>query len=206
MSYTKFAQLRERANVSLARLQRISLDQLDVLISRLLEIPSGGRFPVLFVIATFTAIKTSFTLDWVISWQGINAPDIQSGAGGDITISSGDTIFLAAEITERSVDRNRVVATFNTKIAPNAIQDYLFFVKSSAATLDAAQQAHQYFAQGHEVNFLEIKSWILMMLATLGASGRAIFNEALLELLDSGDVPQALKVSWNEQIETIAAG
>lgn len=199
----RFAELREQATIPLLRLQRMSLTQYDGLISGLLSTPSGGRFPVLLVTATFNAIKEFFGLDWQVTYQGINVADAASGAGGDITITSGGQTLMAVEVTERAVDKSRVAATFDTKIAPTGIEDYLFFVRLSGVAPEAIQQAHQYFAQGHEVNFLEIKDWILMSLATMGRRGRATFNGILLDLLDASDIPRILKVAWNEQVTKI---
>jgi len=196
----KFTELRELADIPLARLHRVSLTQYDTLISGLLSSHSGGRFPVLLVAATFEAIKQNFNLDWIVEWQGINVADIASGAGGDITITTSGNILLAAEVTERPVDKSRIVATFNAKISPKEIEDYLFFVKDSDIATDAAHQAHQYFAQGHELNFLDINNWILMVLATLGKNGRIKFNIILLDLLDSSDMPRSMKVAWNDQV------
>lgn len=198
----KFAELREASLVPLSRLQRISLEQYEVLISGLLATPSGGRFPLWLIVATFGALRDFFGLNWEIRAQDINVSDAASGAGGDVTIAAEGQTLLAAEITERSVDRIRVVATFNTKIVPAAIQDYLFFT-TSPPTDEAREQARRYFAQGHEVNFLEIKNWILMVLATIGSRGRSVFNRELIKLLDSADVPKSLKVAWNEQIDRI---
>lgn len=196
----RFARLRDAANVPVTRLQRISLEQYDQLLSGLLATPSGGRFPMLLAVAAFQAIKEFFGLDWDIAWQGINVADTASGAGGDITIAHAGQIVMAVEITERAVERSRVVATFNTKIAPAGIGDYLFFVRSPDIDPAARQQARQYFAQGHEVNFVEIKAWILTILATIGSPGRGGFNRALVELLESPDIPSAMKVAWNDQI------
>ena len=196
----RFVQLREAANVPVIRLQRISLEQYDVLISGLLDTPSGGRFPMILVIATFMAIKKFLGLDWNITWQGINVADTPSGAGGDITITTGEQIVMAVEVTERTVDRSRVVATFNTKIASAGIENYLFLVRSPNVEPDARQQARQYFAQGHEVNFVEIKNWILTLLTTMGIKGRNEFNRSLIELLESDDVPAAMKTAWNDQL------
>ena len=128
----KFAELREQANIPLSRVHRISLEQFGDLFSGLLETPSGGRFPVLLIVAAFTTIKSYLGLNWSVSWQGINVADTASGAGGDITVKSNGETLMTAEVTERPVDRTRVIATFNTKIAPHGIEDYLFFVKSSA--------------------------------------------------------------------------
>jgi hypothetical protein len=189
----RFAQLREAASIPLTRLQRISLEQYDTLVTGLLTAPSGGRFPVLLVLAAFRAIRDFFGVDWTVEFQGINVADAAAGAGGDITVRSGERVLLAAEITERPVDRNRVVATFNTKIAPSAIEDYLFLVRLADLDEAARAQARHYFAQGHEVNFLDIKDWILMSLATMGTRGRALFNRNLMELLDEPDVPRPLK-------------
>lgn len=202
----KFAQLREAAAVPLTRLQRISLEQYARLIAGLLATPSGGRFPALLTVAAFRTIRDFFGADWVVDFQEINVADAAAGAGGDITVTSGGRVLLAAEITERPLERSRVVATFNTKIAPNAIEDYLFFVHLAHLDEGARAQAQQYFAQGHEVNFLEIKDWIVMSLATMGTRGRAIFNGRLMELLDAPDVPQLLKMAWNTQIDRLVGG
>jgi hypothetical protein len=50
------------------------------------------------------------------------------------------------------------------------------------------------------VNFLEIKDWILMCLATMGRQGRDTFNRILLRLVDGSEIPRSVKVGWNEQI------
>lgn len=201
----KFAELREKASIPLSKLQRISLPQYAELLSGLLAVPSGGRFPVLLAIATFLTIKEFFGLDWNITWQGINVADAASGAGGDISIRSAEKTLMAAEVTERPIDKSRVIATFNTKIAPIGIEDYLFLVKLSKVEEDAKEQAHRYFAQGHEVNFLEIKDWILMSLATMGKKGRTIFNKTLVDLLEAPDTPRTLKVAWNGQVARIVS-
>ena len=197
-----FIQLRDAAEVPLAHLQRISLEQYDSLIDGLLETPSGGRFPVMLIEAAFTSIRDTFRLAWNIEVQGINAADRAAGAGGDITIRAGDAILLAAEITERPVERNRVVATFQTKIAPQGIEDYLFFVRDGVAE-DVMRQARQYFAQGHEINFLEMRVWLRTILATVGRAGRDAFNRVLVHQLQAAEVPTALKVAWNDQIARI---
>ena len=118
----KFGELREASAVPLTRIQRFSLEQYNALIDRLLRVASGGRFPLFLVVATFQAIKEFFQTDWEIEWQGINVADSPSGAGGDVTVLSDGRIVMAVEITERIVDRARLVSTFNTKIAP-------FFIK-----------------------------------------------------------------------------
>ena len=199
----KFVVLREEANVPLSRLHRISLEQFDQLISGLLETPSGGRFPVLLVAAGFITIKKYMRLDWEVSYQGINVADTASGAGGDITVENEGQVLMTAEVTERRVDRSRIIATFNTKIAPHGLEDYLFFVASVNEDSESMQQLRQYFAQGHEVNFVAIKDWLMMVLATVGRKGREIFNQTFTSMLEDADVPTALRVSWNSLVEKL---
>jgi len=67
------------------------------------------------------------------------------------------------------------------------------------------RQARQYFAQGHEVNFLQMRDWVRTMLATIGRPGREAFNRAILEKLEATDMPAALKVAWNEQMARLTA-
>lgn len=91
-------------------------------------------------------------------------------------------------------------ATFNTKIAPLGIEDYLFFVRSGAPSEDAITQSRQYFSQGHELNFVDMERWILAILASVGSRGRTMFIESVIELLDSPGVPVSMKLSWNENV------
>jgi hypothetical protein len=198
------AKLRQDSIVAVSRLKRISLEQFDQLISGLLSTRSGGLFPVALVVATFQAIINYFKLDWTITTQGINVADKASGATGDISIYTGDKIIVSAEITERNVDKNRVISTFNTKIAPVGLEEYLFFVKEVKIDSEVQAQTQHYFTQGHEVNFVEIKNWILMVLTTIGKYGREIFNNVLLEYISTRETHKALKVAWNEQIAKIS--
>jgi len=198
----RLIELRDAAEIPLSRLQRLSLEQYDRLIEGLLDTPSGGRFPVLLIETAFTTIRDTFGLSWVIEVQGINAADRAVGVGGDITIRAGDAIIMAVEVTERPVDRNRVTATFQTKIAPQGIQDYLFFVRNEVGD-DVLRQVRQYFAQGHEINFLQMRDWLRILLATLGRSGRETFNRIIIEKLQAAEIATALKVAWNYQIAQI---
>lgn len=201
----RFVELRDKSRVPLSRVNRLSLEQQGRLIRRLLETRSGGRFPVLLSVAMFVALKSRFALPWNIEWQGINSADAASGVGGDITIreqATGDFVF-AVEVTERTISRERVVSTFSSKIAPNRIADYLFFYTAAAPEPDARTAAHQYFAQGHDISFLNVTAWLESCLGTIGPAGRAVFTDAFVDLLDEQDIPSDMKVRWNEFIHQI---
>jgi len=199
----KFAELREASTVPLTRIQRFSLEQYEVIFSSLLARASGGLFPVLLVVCMFETIKEYFELAWEIDWQGINVADAASGAGGDISVFIQGRILISIEVTERQVDQARLVSTFNTKIAPSGIEDYLFLVGASEPTDEAKSLANRYFAQGHEINFAQIIDWLLMLLATLGKRGREIFNNRFMNLLEDEEVPKAVKVAWNDSVSSL---
>jgi hypothetical protein len=196
----RFVELREAANITLVRIQRLSLEQYATIIGGLLSTPSGGLLPVLFSVAMFNTIKRCFNLDWEIQWQGINVADRASGAGGDITIRQNQAVVLAVEVTERPIDRSRVVSTFNAKILPHGIADYLFLF--GAATPDGGARAagQQYFSQGHDMSFLPIREWLVNCLGTIGSRCRPIFMDELLGLLDNPSIPAAVKVAFNERV------
>jgi hypothetical protein len=196
----RFVQLRESSNIPLSKLNRVSLAQYSQLIAGLLKVPSGGRIPVIVVVAVLHAIKSHFSLGWTIEYQGINEADAAAGAGGDVTVRDGEAIILAAEITEREVSKSRVVAIFNRKISPAAIRDYIFFAPYSE---EALAQANQYFAQGSEVNFVDIHNWMSMSLVTMGQTGRDAFNAQMTLMLAAEDVPRSVKVAWNELVASI---
>jgi len=199
----KLAELREASEIALIRIQRFRLEQYKRLISELMAASSGGLFPVLLVVSMFMTIKEFFEIDWRIEWQPINVADAPSGASGDVTIYNGEIIILSIEVTQRQVDRARLISIFNTKVAPRGIEDYLFLVGALEPTEEARRQANRYFAQGHEVNFAQLGAWITMMLATLGKRGRDLFNKNLMTLLDRPEIPKAMRATWNEVIEQL---
>jgi hypothetical protein len=201
----RFILLREASVIALAQVHRISLPQYQVLVDSLLETQSGGLMPVLLVVAMFRAIKDTFDLDWKIEFQGINVSDRASGTAGDVIIFRKELLLMAVEVTERPVDKARVVATFRTKIAPQGINDYLFLVNLHLIEDEAKEQAQQYFAQGHEVNFVDLRTWIQTSLAIIGGKGRSFFNEHLQKLLADDQVSRQLKVGWNAAIEKITS-
>lgn len=195
--------LRDESTITLSRIQRLSMEQYGALIDSMLTTPSGGLIPVLLAVSTFIAIRDTYLLPWEIEWQEINVADNPSGVSGDITISREGKIVISVEVTERGIDRARVISTFNTKISPHGIDDYLFFFSATEPTDEARLAAQAYFAQGHEINFLSVKEWILTALTSLGAQGRTIFTGSLLTLLESKNTPAAIKVAWNDYVRKL---
>ena len=169
----------------------------------LLHVQSGGRIPVILAIAMFQTMKQAFGLDWDITWQGINVADRASAAAGDITIQFGDATVLAIEVTERQIDRARVEATFNSKVLTHRLTDYLFLHGDFAPEAAALELARRYFGQGHEMNFLPVRAWLLHALVTIGSRYRPVFTAHVLGLLGERDVPAALKRAWNENIRAV---
>ncbi len=201
----KFLMLREASNIEIVRIQRLSIDQYRDLLSRLLETPSGGRIPVLIVVAIFQAIERTFDLNWEIEWQEINAPDSPSHAKGDITIRQDNEIVLAVEVTERLIDETRVRSTFRTKISPSSVDDYLFFFTDAPPNGNAVLAAKQYFAQGHHIGFLSVKDWSVNILGTIGPEGRSHFMNIITGLLSRNDIPREIKVAWNHHLQKVIA-
>jgi len=201
----RFVVLREGARIELARLERISLPQYEMLLSLLLGTQSGGRIPVMLVVAMFETIREYYQQDWVVESVGINVADSAAGAMGDITIKSRDgTVLLSIEVTERPVDASRIQSTFRTKIAPAGLVDYLFLVNGEKVSQAARGEAEKYFAQGHELNFVDIMAWLLAQLATMRIIGRKLFSKHLLALLDARTVPSIVKTAWNRGVLKIA--
>ncbi len=201
----KFIELREAAVIPVAKISRLSLEQFKTLIERILSVQSGGFIPVLLAVAMLHTLKKFYSLDWSIEWQGINVADKASGAGGDITVKQNEKMLLSIEVTERPIEKARVVSTFNTKIVRGGIEEYLFVYSNLVPAEDAYQIARTYFSQGHEINFLKAQEWIVNNLATMGQKGRRLFNEEFVNLLDSPLVSSQIKVSWNEILKEMVS-
>jgi hypothetical protein len=199
----RFVVLRASANIPLSRISRLSLEQYQALIAMLLQVQSGGLIPVLLSVAMLRTIKACYELQWKIEWQGINVADKASGVGGDITVSKDEDVILSIEVTERPIEKARVVSTFNTKILKAGIKDYLFVYSNSLPADDARQVARIYFNQGHEINFLQVTDWILNNLGTIGAKCRTIFTQEILALFGAQDVPASVKMAWNDKVKEL---
>ena len=202
----RFLELRDKADVRLHQLQRMSIEQYERLIRGLLETPSGGRFPVSVAAAAFSALSRCLGVQWTIAVQGINVADSATGAGGDIVVSKDEKTFLVIEVTEREIDQARMRTTFKTKIAPYGIEDYLFFYTRTGPSGEARDLARRYFAQGHEIAFVELERWIVSLLGALGSRCRSAFGADLHARLASRDFPAALKVAWNKLVEGLVSG
>jgi hypothetical protein len=192
--------LREDSNIQIARLPRASLDQYGALISALLSRPSGGRIPVMLVVSMLRTLAAVYELGWQVEVAGINVADAAAGALGDITVRSSGGVVMALEVTERPVEASRVQSTFRTKIATSGVVDYLFLVDIRRVGPEAIEEARKYFAQGYEVNFVDVNTWLVMSLATLGARGRSVYNTQLTELFGAPDLPKTVKAGWNEEV------
>lgn len=201
----RFVLLREAARVGLIQLERISLTQYKRLIDGLLSRPSGGFFPALLVVCMIEAVNDAFSLGWHVEHQDINVADRAAGVPGDVTIRCNGSAWLSIEVTERSVDNARVTDTFKDKIAPMGVHDYVFLVHVDRIDRDAQDQAERYFAQGYDVNFVDIREWLFNTLVTIGRNGRKHFQTRLIEHLRREEVTTAAKVAWNEEIERLTA-
>lgn len=200
----RFIDLRDKSSITVLRLERVSLEQIRRLNESLLSRQSGGLMPVLLVVALLKALREVYHLDWQIEWQDINVSDRAKGAGGDITIRDGGEARVVVEVTERVIDETRVDSTFQTKIAPLSIRDYLFAFANTDATAEAHRLAHRLFAQGHEVGFVRVGDWIYYNLATAGTQGRRAFLENLAKLVDQCSA--TVKVLWNEAVQKLLQG
>jgi hypothetical protein len=200
----RFVELRESGTIALRRIAKPNLSQLAVLISGLMELRSGGRIPSFLAIALFQTISECHKLGWEIDFQGINVADKFTGAVGDITVRKDGEVVLGVEITERTVEKDRVALVFKQKVSPGNVRDYLFISTAQPAD-EAVNVARNYTAVGHEMNFVQLKDWLLNNLATLGPDCRTLFQNKLADLVGSLETPAELKVAWNDKMD-IAIG
>lgn len=199
-----FILLREKSTIALRKVARLSLEQYKILIEGLLGTPSGGQMPVLIAVGMLQTLNDCYSLGWDIEWQGINVADAASGAGGDITVKRNNATVLTFEVTERPISRDRVVSTFNTKVSPNGLDDYVFFYTVTEPTVEARDQAKKYFAQGHDINFIAVGDWVATAMVTLGPKCRALFTTKVVNLLAEKGISAMLKQAWNDQVSAVA--
>ena len=62
--WVRFLELRNRSQIPLSQISRLSLDQYGKLLQELLQVQSGGLLPALLVVAMLRTIKTCDCLKW----------------------------------------------------------------------------------------------------------------------------------------------
>lgn len=195
-----FISLREARAIPLKQIARPNLEQLARLIDELLAIRSRGAIPHSLAIALFQTINDCHRLQWEVEFQGINVSDRASGAVGDITIRHGGAVILGVEVTERPINGGRVRFVFDEKVSPFNLNDYLF-VSTTSPDDTARKTARSYTAVGHEMNFVDLKHWLINNLATIGPECRATFQTRLISLLSGPTTPAEIKVAWNSAMD-----
>jgi hypothetical protein len=67
-----------------------------------------------------------------------------------MTIRKAGKILLGVEVTERSVNTDRVTMVFDQKVSPSSLDDYMF-LSTALPTDGALTAARSYTAVGHEM-------------------------------------------------------
>jgi hypothetical protein len=196
----RFIVLRESHNIALKRISKPNLEQLSHLIQGMLTVKSGGRIPALLATAMFQTIGECHALGWEVEFQGINVADKVSGAVGDIAIRKGGALVLGVEVTERPIDQARVTLTFNQKVSPSGLADYLF-ITTAKPEEEALAAARRYTSVGHEMNFVPLAGWLVHNLATVGPVCRSLYQAKMIELLGAQGVPAEIRVAWNDKMD-----
>jgi hypothetical protein len=93
-----------------------------------------------------------------------------------------------------------VALTFNQKISPGGLSDYLFITtaKPEQGAIDAARS---YTGVGHEVNFVPLAPLLHLNLATLGPVCRALFQVKVIDLITAQATAADLRVAWNNKMD-----
>ena len=68
---------------------------------------------------------------------------------------------------------------------------------------EARVLVRRYFGQGHDINFVPVRQWLLDGLVTVGARHRPAFTAHFLDLLRDKDVPASMKLAWNDNVRSL---
>ena len=201
-----FLELREKSDIRLVSIARLSLEQYKGLFTRLLHCKSGGLMPMLLTAALFQTISKHYQRGWKISRQGINEADNATGAAGDITITTAEGKLLKAiEVTERPISQTRVTTTFNTKMITGAAREYLFIYTNAKPEIEAYTTAQTYFAQGYDIQFAQLDELIVATFLVGDAAMRTCFMREMLTLLGHAEIPATTKTAWNDALQSLVS-
>lgn len=199
----RFISAREENDVPLARVRVLPQVAVRSFLGGLVRRQSGGRLPVFVAASVASAVTRTLGLEIVVETQGINVADAARGVAGDLVVRRGSEIILAAEVTERPLDSDRILATHTTKIVPLNLSDYTFLTTNGTVG-DITQSLKRLAILGHDVAICDLAEWASHILAFGGARSRAQFLDEMIERLSGPDVPKSVKLAWNDEIAQLA--
>lgn len=185
--------------------ERISLEQVQLIIGKFLAESSGGDRGLSIAAALFKTFGKFFGLYSDVRRYVINASDVSTGSAGDIECLDADgNIRLAIEVKERNLTLTDVKSAV-LKARKSSIPDFLFSSPriNPGDLIEIAELFQKTWASGTNLYQLSIDDLVNVGLSLSGEAGRKDFLENVGIQLNEFNTQPINRQRWKELLEEI---
>lgn len=185
--------------------ERISMDQIIILINTYLSEGSGGDRGLSVAAALFETFGTFFKIYNKINRHVINASDQSTGLAGDIEcIDDKGNTKLIVEVKERNLTLNDVRGSI-LKARKMSLKELLFNTPGINQTEEKriSELVSKTWAAGTNIYNLKIQDLIRVGLTLTGERGQRYFIERIGYQLDSFNTQPINRIRWKQLLEEI---
>ena len=184
---------------------RISLANTVKLISDFSNEKSGGDILETLTSALFQTIGTEFDLFDEVKRSKVNASDASTGLSADIECWSNNTIVLAAEVKDKTLNLTQFKNTIESA-RTNKITEILLIAEKGIIEKEKTEledRVNKEFTSGQNVYIENFHSFAIGILVLLGESGRVKYLNNIGPELDRVNSNISLRKKWAELLSKV---
>lgn len=200
----KIRLLREGQTVKFPTPQRASLQDTLSVTHAFLKTKSGGARLQVVGFAVFDALRKTWGIFDEVITSPVNASDASSGKPADIVCRRDGEVIMACEVKDRDLNIEMLHGTItNARLEKVGELFALIRGKDASHEQELSKRIDREFKHGMNVYLLESDSFLALVLALIGESGRQHYLKSIEEGMVIMNLPFESKRDWAKLLEEI---
>jgi hypothetical protein len=196
--------LREGQEVKFPTPQRASLQDTLSVTHGFLKTKSGGARLQVVGFAVFDAIRKTWGIFDEVTTAPVNASNSSSGKSADVVCRRAGKVVLACEVKDRDLNIEMLHGVI-TNARLEKVNELFMLIRGKDASHDQEMTTRidREFKHGMNVYLLESDSFLALVLALIGESGRQHFLRSVVEGMEMMNLPFESKRDWAKLLEAM---
>lgn len=194
--------LREEQNVKFPSPQRASLQDTLAVTHDFLKTRSGGARLQVVGFAVFDALRKTWGIFDEVITSPVNVSDASSGKSADVFCRRDGEVVMACEVKDRDLNIEMLHGTItNARLEKVTELFALIRGKDPSHEKEMTTRIDREFKHGMNVYLLESDSFLVLVLALIGETGRQHYLRSIVEGMAMMNFPFESKRDWAKLLE-----
>lgn len=194
--------LREEQNVKFPSPQRASLQDTLAVTHDFLKTRSGGARLQVVGFAVFDALRKTWGIFDEVITSPVNVSDASSGKSADVICRRDGEVVMACEVKDRDLNIEMLHGTItNARLEKVTELFALIRGKDESHEKEMTTRIDREFKHGMNVYLLESDSFLALVLALIGETGRQHYLRSIVEGMAIMNFPFESKRDWAKLLE-----